>query len=205
MCVCEGWGEDRLAPSQPGWPPSPCFVRRVWNVLGHRALLPGGDTGAIALISLLDRFSPSFQLRDSAGSQLPASARSSSAASVCPASGSHKAAAGSGGLPGGGVLQPGLRGPWASLFKLVQPFPSCPSSQAPSNVTPLTHSSHPTSRPPPPFWGSEVFGKPCSQDLGDLGQASVCQLPSFLLFSGTDCTGWGLCSACGRTGLQDTE
>ena len=105
----------------------------------------------------------------------------------------------------GGVLQPGLRGPWASLFKLVQPFPSCPSSQAPSNVTPLTQSSHPTSRPPPPFWGSEVFGKPCSQDLGDLGQASVCQLPSFLLFSGTDCTGWGLCSACGRTGLQDTE
>lgn len=194
-----------MAPSQPGWPPSPCFVRRVWNVLGHRALLPGGDTGAIALISLLDRFSPSFQLRDSAGSQLPASARSSSAASVCPASGSHKAAAGSGGLPGGGG--PPARAAWAlgKPFQTGPTFPQLPFITSSFKCDPPNSflSSHqPT---PPPFWGSEVFGKPCSQDLGDLGQASVCQLPSFLLFSGTDCTGWGLCSACGRTGLQDTE
>lgn len=72
MCVCVCQEGDHLAPSQPGWSPTPCFVRRVWNVLGHRALLPGGDAGAIALISLLDRFSPSFQLgtRQAPSSQL---------------------------------------------------------------------------------------------------------------------------------------
>lgn len=30
-----------LALAQPGGPPTPCFVRRVWNVLGRGAQLPG--------------------------------------------------------------------------------------------------------------------------------------------------------------------
>lgn len=141
-----------MALSQPGWPPTPCFVRRVWNVLGHRALLPGGDTSAIALISLLDRFSSSFQLRDSAGSQLPGSARPSSSASVLPLA-ATSLQLGAKGFPGEPPPAGLLRGPWASLFKLDQPFPSCPSSQAPSNVTPPTHSSHPTNPHPPATLG----------------------------------------------------
>lgn len=30
-----------LALAQPGWPPTLCFVHRVWNVLGRGAQLPG--------------------------------------------------------------------------------------------------------------------------------------------------------------------
>lgn len=79
----------------------------------------------------------------------------------------------------GRLLQPGLHGPWTSLFKLHQPSPSCPSSQAPSNVTP--HTLIPLTPPAPPFWGSEVFGKPCSQDLGTWRLGTGQCLPAALI------------------------
>lgn len=80
----------------------------------------------------------------------------------------------------GRLLQPGLHGPWTSLFKLDQPSPSCPSSQAPLNVTP-THTLIPLTPPAPPFWGSEVFGKPCSQDLGTWRLGTGQCLPAALI------------------------
>lgn len=168
-----------MALSQPGWPPTPCFVRRVWNVLGHRALLPGGDTGAIALISLLDRFSPSFQLRDSAGSQLPASARPSSSASVLPLA-ATSLQLGEKGFPGEPPPAGLLRGPWASLFKLDQPFPSCPSSQAPSNVTPPpTHSSHPTNPHPCHSGGLRSSGNHVLRTLETWDRLDFARCPHF--------------------------
>lgn len=163
MCGCVS--EGRPAGPVPAWPLShPCFVRRVWNVLGHGALLPGGDSGAIALISLLDRFSSSFQLRTGQGpSSQPLPAQ---LVYVCPGSGRHEPAAGSGGLPRGGACSR------VAVWALGKPFQTgSPPFQLPFITGSLECD------PPSQSWESEVCRKPCSQDLGDLGQAGVCQLP----------------------------
>lgn len=128
MCGCVS--EGRPTGPIPAWPAShPCFVRRVWNVLGHGALLPGGDSGAIALISSLDRFSPSFQL--STGQAPSSQPLPAQFVYVCPGSGRHRPAAGSGGLPRGGACS--RVAVWA-LGKPSQTGPppsSCLSSQPP--------------------------------------------------------------------------
>lgn len=101
-----------LALAQPGQPPIPCFVHRVWNVLGHGARLPGGDTCAIALISLLDR----FLLHSSPGlGRLPATAAARPGPSVSvPALAARSVQLGVEGFPRE-APSACLRGPWARL------------------------------------------------------------------------------------------
>lgn len=115
----------------PAWLVShPCFVHSL-ECPGTRSSAPWGDTGAIPLISSLDRFLfiPAW---DSAGSQpqpLPVPVR------LCLSQRWQPGAVqlGAGGLPGGGLLLAHLRrGPeHASKPTLRKHFSSCFSSQTP--------------------------------------------------------------------------
>lgn len=135
----------------------------------------------------------------SAGSQLPASARPSSSVSVL-ALAAISLQLGAEGFPGEAPLAGLLRGPRANLFKLDHPPPQLPlitgSLECDPQLPPLN---------PPHAGGLRSTG---NHVLRTLETWTGWSLPAALisaLSSGTGCTGWGRCSACGRTSVQDTE
>lgn len=99
----------------PAWPAShPCFVRSL-ECPGTQSAAPWGDTGAVPLISSLDR----FLLHSSLGlGQAPSpSCCQSPSVCVCPSPGSQQSCSWEpGGFPrGGGSPSPSVGGPWACL------------------------------------------------------------------------------------------
>lgn len=171
MCLCVS--EGRPIGTIPAWLAShPMFCSKSLECPGTQSSAPWGRHWCHRLDLISGQVFSFIPAWDSAGSQLPASARPDSSASVLVLA-AASLQLGVEGFPGEAPPVGLLRGPWASLFKLDHPITSCPSSQAPSNMSPLQSPPHPR----PPCWGSEVCGKPCSRNLGDLGQTRCCQLP----------------------------
>lgn len=197
MCVSGG----RPLGTNPAWLVShPMFCSKSLECPGTQSSAPWGRHWCHRLDLIAGQVFSLIPARDSAGSQLPVSARPSSSASV-PALAATSLQLGAEGFPGEAPPVGLLRGPWASLFQTRSPPSQLPSITGSLECDPPL----PPLTPPPHAGGLRSSG---NHVLRTSETWTGWSLPAALisaLFSGTGCTGWGLCSAWGGIGVQDIE
>lgn len=162
-CVCVSGG--RPLGTLPAWLVShTMFCSKSLECPGTQSSAPWGRRWCHRLDLIAGQVFSFIPAWDSAGSQLPAPARPSSSVSVL-ALAATSLQLGVEGFPGEAPLAGLLRGPRANLFKLDHPPPQLPFITGSLECD------------PPPCWGSEIYRKPCSQDLGDVDRLELASCP----------------------------